>query len=168
MIAFLKESERLVFTPVKREDLAQLMGVYNSNPFYNLVSTGKSDVTLEEIEEDWKYNEEYDDSYSILITDKSNGEVIGHSQFLIRNPRDNNPWLGLIMVEQKQQGKGYAREFITSLMDWLEHQGFESLHLAVLEKNDKVLPFYYKLGFAAYETRQTERYGPALCLKRIF
>lgn len=168
VIAFCKESQRLNYTAVKREDLISLIDVYNSNPFFNLVSTGKCDVTLEEIEADWKYNEEFAQSYSIALTDKKSGTIIGYSQFLTCNPRDLNPWLGLIIVKADQQGKGYAREFMESLINWLEVYGFPSLHLAVLEKNEKVLPFYEKLGFVPYEIKETQRFGTTICMRKVF
>ncbi|MGD8190136.1 N-acetyltransferase family protein [Brevibacillus ginsengisoli] len=164
----IRESERMIFTTVRPEDISKLMDIHNSNPFYNLVSTGKLEVTQEEIEEDLNCNTEFSDSYSILLIEKNSGELIGHSQFITCNPRDNKPWLGLIITHKDQQGKGYAREFIEVLVSWLEDRGFDELHLAVLEKNEKVLPFYHQLGFAYYETRVTEKYGPARCLKRVF
>ncbi|KGT72871.1 sortase, partial [Bradyrhizobium japonicum] len=135
-----------------------------SLPDYTEMSEGMRIVTLEEVKKNDQENREMADSFTISIREKGADPVIGYAQFILNNPRDNNPWLGLIMFHQEKQKLGYAREFLHALLDWYEANGYDSLHLGVLEKNAQVVPFYEKLGFRQYETRESEKLGKVFCL----
>lgn len=54
MNKFPEGSERMHFSTLNRTQLEKLVPIYNSNPFFNLISTGKSEMTVEEIETDWE------------------------------------------------------------------------------------------------------------------
>jgi RimJ/RimL family protein N-acetyltransferase len=164
--SFPQNSDRLQFQAVTLENLNDLVPVYNSNPFYLQASTGESVVSIEEIRKDWEENNDYEGSYSLMMREKATGEIVGLAQFILQNPRDNNPWLGLLMIHKEKQGLGYGREFLEVLMSWLAKNGYSSLHLGVLTKNDLVVPFYEKLGFMPYEIRTSQRGDETICMKK--
>lgn len=158
-------SHRLYFVPVTPDDFSELLGLYNSNPDYMEYAFGKRVVTLETVEQDHKDNLAFPDSYSVLLREQCSNALVGISQFILRNPRDQQAWLGLIMLDHHFQGKGYAREFLDLLINWYAENGYSSLHLAVLEKNQVVIPIYEKLGFSVYEERVTPKLGRVICMK---
>ena len=162
---FPAQSLRLSYEPATPDDFPELLDVYNSNPDYMEWAYGKRVVTLETVKQDHDDNLALDDSYSVSIRDADTRSLIGISQFILRNPRDGHPWLGLIMLHANSQGKGYATEFLDTLISWYAENGYSSLHLAVLEKNRKVMPFYEKYGFRFYEERMTEAYGRVFCMQ---
>lgn len=166
--AFIPSSKRLHFSPVTPADFAELLAVYNSNPDYMEYAFGKRAVTVQEIEADHLENLALEDSYSVALRESANGNIIGIAQFILCNPRDKQPWLGLIMLHSDCQGKGYAKEFLDCLIDWYRENGYTSLHLAVLATNSKVVPFYEKYGFTAYEERKHERLGRVICMAYAF
>ncbi|WP_289141095.1 GNAT family N-acetyltransferase [uncultured Brevibacillus sp.] len=161
---FPETSTRLVFTPVTRENFAELLSVYNSNPDYMEYAYGQRAVTLKEVEADHEENLGYADSFSYCLHEASSGYIVGVAQFILRNPRDGHPWLGLIMLHSDHQKKGYAKEFLDHLIHWYRDNGYSSLHLGVLEKNARVVPFYEKYGFQVYGERITEKLGRVICL----
>ncbi|MCE0451956.1 GNAT family N-acetyltransferase [Brevibacillus sp. AF8] len=162
---FPDHSARLVFQPVTEHDFPELLTVYNSNPDYMEFAFGKRVVTLQTVEDDHQDNLAFADSYSFSIREVHGTEIIGIAQFILRNPRDGQPWLGLIMLHSAYQSHGYAREFLDTLIAWYRENGYTSLHLAVLEKNSRVVPFYERYGFAVYEERETEKIGRVICMK---
>jgi RimJ/RimL family protein N-acetyltransferase len=161
---FPAESERLQFAPISEHDIAELVEVYNSNPFYMEAAEGKPAITLKEVERDFVENNSYPGSFNIAIREKGKSKIIGIAQFILNNPRDNNPWLGLLMLHKEKQGQGYAKEFLLILLDWYKQNGYASLHLGVLEKNSIVVPFYQRCGFQQYEVLETEKLGKVICM----
>lgn len=161
---FPTESQQLRYTQTTEADFPQLLEVYNSNPFYMEISEGKPVLTLDDVRRDFHDNASFEHNYAISIRQKQAEQIIGLAQFILNNPRDSKPWLGLLIVHQAKQGEGIAKEFMQTLKDWYRENGYEELRLGVLEKNIKVQPFYEKLGFVQYEVRETEKLGRVICL----
>lgn len=159
-------SGRLVYTPVTERDFPALLHVYNSNPDFMEYSYGQRAVSVDVVVQDHADNLVFAGSYSYCLRDASSDSLIGIAQFIRNNPRDGHPWLGLIMIDSRAQGKGYAKEFLDCLIAWYRENGYTSLHLAVLEKNQAVVPFYEKYGFTTYEERVTEKLGRVICMAR--
>lgn len=162
--SFPAASRRLRYTPVAERDFPELLRVYNSNPDYMEYTTGKRTVTVETVEQDHAENMALADSYSYCLREAASDSTIGIAQFILNNPRDGHPWLGLIIIDRRAQGKGYAKEFLDCLIGWYRNNGYTSLHLGVLEKNQAVVPFYEKVGFVTYEERVTEKLGRVICM----
>ncbi|QRG68053.1 GNAT family N-acetyltransferase [Brevibacillus choshinensis] len=157
-------SSRLVYTPVAERDFPELLDVYNSNPAYMEYAYGQRAVSLDAVAQDHADNLALEGSYSYCLRESSSDSLIGIAQFILKNPRDGHPWLGLIMIDSRAHGRGYAKEFLDCLIAWYRENGYASLHLGVLEKNQAVVPFYEKVGFAAYEERVTEKLGRVICM----
>lgn len=166
MLIFPQESERLTYQPINENDMEQLGGIYNSNPFYLEISERKPQITLEEVRKEYLENRTCENEYTIGIREKEEQKLIGVAKFILCNPHDNNPWLGLLMLHKEKQNRGFAKEFLNTLINWYRENGYVSLHLGVLEKNQSVIPFYEKCGFVTYEERDTKKYGKVFCMSR--
>lgn len=164
MMRFPDSSKRLEFRLVTEKDFEDLVEVYNSNPVYLEISEGTPKITVEAVKRDHEESLSFENGYSVAIREKGASKVIGVAQFIQRNPRDNNPWLGLIMLHKEKQKLGYAREFFEILLTWYQDNGFSSLHLGVLEKNQEVIPFYERIGFVRYGERETPKLGKVICM----
>jgi RimJ/RimL family protein N-acetyltransferase len=163
---FPAESTRLTFAPVTEADFPELLDVYNSNPDYMEMAEGSRTVTLETVEKDHREHLAFADSFSFAIREKGSSTVIGISQFILCNPNDGFPWLGLIMLHSAKHKYGYGREFMEVLIDWYRENGYPELRLGVLEKNLSVVPFYERLGFSVYERKETKKLGRVTCMTR--
>lgn len=161
---FPDSSKRLLYAPVEEREFDELLALYNSNPDYMECAFGKRTVTREAVEMDHADNLAFDYAYSLTMRTHAHRELVGIAQFILRNPRDGHPWLGLIMLHKNHQGKGYAREFLDTLIGWYRENGYASLHLGVLAGNQAVVPFYESYGFRLYEERITDKLGRVLCM----
>ncbi|MFD2369528.1 GNAT family N-acetyltransferase [Brevibacillus sp. GCM10020057] len=161
---FPASSRRLFYSPVTASDFPALLDVYNSNPDYMEYAYGQRSVSIDTICQDHAENAGFADSYSYCLRTASSHPPIGIAQFILRNPRDGHPWLGLLMIARHAQGNGYAKEFLDCLIHWYRENGYTSLHLGVLEKNKAVVPFYESCGFAVYEERFSEQLGRVICM----
>jgi len=163
---FPAETARLTFAPVTEADFPELLSVYNSNPDYLEIAEGARTVSLETVEKDHREHLAYADAHHFTMREKESSAVIGISQFILCNPNDGFPWLGLIMLHSSRQKRGYAREFMEVLLDWIRVNGYPELRLGVLERNRSVVPFYERLGFFIYETKETQKLGRVICMTR--
>lgn len=157
-------SPRLSYTPVCENDFAELLLVYNSNPDYMEYVYGKREVSIQSVQADHEENLGFADSYQFCLREASSRAIVGIAQFILCNPRDGHPWLGLLMLHSGEQKKGYAQEFLDHLTGWYQENGYSSLHLGVLEKNRHVVPFYEKCGFRVYEERDSDKLGRVICM----
>lgn len=164
---FPKSSAHLLYTPVCEKDFAELLSVYNSNPDYMEYAYGQREVTIQTVEMDHQENLGFADSFCFCLREATDGSIVGIAQFILCNPRDGHPWLGLIMLHSRAKKKGYAKEFLEQLIRWYQENGYSSLHLGVLAKNGHVVPFYEKCGFHVYEERETEKLGRVICLSYL-
>lgn len=164
MIRFPDSSERLEFSKITENDFEQLVEVYNSNPAYMEIAEGTAEITEDVVKRDHEESMSFENGYSVAIREKGASKVIGVAQFILRNPRDDHPWLGFIMLHKDKQKAGYAREFLVVLLGWYKANGFTSLHLGVLESNQAVIPFYEGIGFVRYEERETPKLGKVICM----
>lgn len=161
---FPRASERLEFEIATAAHFADLLEVYNSNSFFMKLNFGKEQVTIAEVENDHQENEAYACSYAMVMCERGTKKVVGLAHWLLNNPRDGYPWLGLIMLHKEKQGFGYAKEFLDVLRGWYVENGYRHLRLAILQDNAQILPFYEKYGFRIYDTKEIERYGTVICL----
>lgn len=161
---FPASSRRLLYAPVTAGDFPALLDIYNSNPDYLEYAYGQRSVSIDTVLQDHAENAALTDAYSYGLRTASGHSLIGVAQFILQNPRDGHPWLGLLMIARQAQGRGYAKEFLDCLIHWYRENGYTSLHLGVLEKNQAVVPFYESCGFAVYEERFSEKLGRVICM----
>ncbi|MGE5704305.1 MAG: N-acetyltransferase family protein [Clostridia bacterium] len=155
----------MTFHHLTEEDLFGCLPIYNSNPAFMQMSEGSPVVTIDTVRKDYRETQELTGPYCMGFREKAgDGTLIGLAQFILDNPRDHNPWLGLLMILQEKQRRGYAVEFLAILHAWLKENEFANLHLAVLEQNQRVVSFYESCGYEAYEWRETPTLGKVLCM----
>jgi RimJ/RimL family protein N-acetyltransferase len=88
------------------------LDIINSNHFFNLISNGKEELTPEdlisEINDSTKIGAE---RYLIKIEEK----FVGIVEFLMRNPNDEFPWLGLLVIKKEFHNQGYAAQALNEV-----------------------------------------------------
>ncbi|REK75095.1 GNAT family N-acetyltransferase [Paenibacillus paeoniae] len=134
------------FERVTAETLDTVLDIVNSNPAYNTMENDNPSRTLEEVKSEF-LNEE-SESYFIIEGDKP----IGLIDFLRNNPRDNCPWLGLLMIHGDYHASGYGREAYASFEETFIHQQFPKLRIGVFHDNVKALAFWKSFHFHQYGT----------------
>ena len=80
------------FQPITEETLDIVLEILNSNPQYNTIYDGNPTRTIDYVRA--VFMNDITVSYLILL----NNTYIGLIDFLDCNPKDNYPWLGLLMI----------------------------------------------------------------------
>ncbi|GAK40754.1 hypothetical protein TCA2_3244 [Paenibacillus sp. TCA20] len=135
------------------ENLLQAeMEILNSDPYFNRVSFDSEVMSPED-----------------LARDKENGARLGAERFLVRegegfvgilefimlNPSDNCPWLGLLQVDKRLQGQGYGSRILGLYMEEMRRRNVAVFRIGVLEGNDSALGFWRQQGFEDVITART-------------
>ncbi|MFG2120912.1 GNAT family N-acetyltransferase [Streptomyces sp. NPDC048710] len=98
------------------------------------------------------------------------GRVVGIVITLARHPdpADSDPWIGLLMVDAAEQGKGYGRRVAALVEERFRAAGRRAVRLAVLDNNPKGLAFWTALGYETVDHRPDRAHGrPCAVLRKV-
>jgi len=138
------------FKPITEDLLAFVMEIVNSNSYYNMLENGNAYRTIEEVRSE--FLNEVTDSYLIVLENK----YIGIIDFLKNNPKDNCPWIGLLMIHGDNHFKGYGKKVYASFEERLKKQNFSKLRIGILSNNIRAKEYWISLGFKFYENSKWE------------
>jgi GNAT superfamily N-acetyltransferase len=121
--------------------------IINSNPEFNFISHGKTEFSDDDILQEY-LNCQKSGAERYLI--KSEDEYFGIIEFLMSNPHDRKPWLGLLVIHHELQGKGYGRKAIQIFEAMLKARGAAEVRLLVVADYKEAVSFWGKIGFVKY------------------
>jgi GNAT superfamily N-acetyltransferase len=135
---------------ITKETLYIALEMINSNPDYNLVENGKALRGLADIEEEFLNP----DTISVFI--KLDDTYIGVMDYLMENPKDQCPWLGLLMIHSDYQGFGFGAHAYALYESEMRNRGLQRVRLGVIKENVKAKQFWESLGFLYIKTALSE------------
>ena len=97
----------------------------------------------------------------------SNSELMAIMDLIFSYPNKNTAWIGLFMMNQKYQGKGYGSKIIEECVIHLKHLGFESIQLAFAKGNFQSEAFWQKNGFDKTGNESQNEEYTAVTMQRI-
>jgi len=74
-------------------------------------------------------------------------------------PQQGAWWIGLLLLDPAQRGRGTGEQALLTFEDWAGQQGAQALMLGVVVENQRGLQFWQRMGFALVETRPPRRFG---------
>lgn len=95
-----------------------------------------------------------DIKHVFLVT--KNGEDIGVVDLLRGHPVSDTLFLGLLLIKESHQKKGYGAEICEKIEEIAKKWQMSKIRLAVMECNGRVFPFWEKMGF--HRTGETKPY----------
>jgi ribosomal protein S18 acetylase RimI-like enzyme len=134
----------MIFEPITENSIEIALEIVNSNPTYNILENGTPLRSLNEV------NSEFLNTFSVSYLIKQKNRNIGIIDFLKKNPRDNHPWIGLLMIKGDYHSLGYGKKAYASFEEKLKQQQFNNIHIGVLQNNLKAIEFWKSLGFKFY------------------
>jgi RimJ/RimL family protein N-acetyltransferase len=147
-------TERLRFTEVTEDDLADLLAIHAGNPEYAALTEGSQGEAghydRQMLERDWWLGTQ-EPGRQQLIGRLEDGAAAVWLDLLDVNPNDGHPWIGLLMVEQSLQGQGIGREAAHAAAELLA--GGEAVRAGVLPANEGALAFWRRLGYNEVDRR---------------
>ena len=152
----------MIFEIITPKSLELAMNIVNSNPSYNVLENGRPTRTLQEVSSEFLNTS----TESYLI--KYDGKYLGVIDFLKNNPKDNHPWIGLLMIHQDYHSKGYGKKVYLAFEEKIIHRNsWKSVRLGVLKTNTKAIKFWKCLGFKCYGNSECD--GKAVgCYEKHF
>lgn len=142
---FLREKEGMLremhFEEITKETLYIALEIINSNKDYNLLENGAAERTIAEIEEEFINNK----TISVFI--KLDDTYIGVIDYLMDNPKDHSPWLGLIIIHSDYQGYGFGAQAYTLYENEMLNQGVKHIRIGIIKENLKAKQFWESNGF---------------------
>ncbi|MEH7077004.1 GNAT family N-acetyltransferase [Neobacillus drentensis] len=150
----------MYFEEVKKESLFIALEIVNSNPDYNIFENGKDARTLADMEE------EFLNPNSISAFIKLDDTYIGIIDYLLENPRDQYPWLGLLMLHGDYQGYGFGAQAYAVYENEMLKRGKKSVRIGVLKENIRAQRFWEELGFIYYKTTTAQNGSGIFCYQK--
>ncbi|MFE2096701.1 MULTISPECIES: bifunctional GNAT family N-acetyltransferase/NUDIX hydrolase [unclassified Streptomyces] len=153
------------------ELLTELTALYASNREFHALSgdfPDPDDVRPEQVAAALADELAHPDAEVLLA--RSRGRVVGIVITLARHPdpADPDPWIGLLMVDAAEQGKGYGRQVATLVEERFRTAGRRAVRLAVLDDNPKGLAFWTALGYEVVDHRPDRAHGrPCAVLRKV-
>ncbi len=138
------------FKPITENLLKFVLEILNSNSNYNILENGKPLRSIEKVKSE--FLNEVTDSYLIVFKNK----YVGIIDFLKSNPKDNCPWIGLLMIHGDYHSMGYGKKVYVSFEEKLKQQNFDNIRIGILQKNITAKKYWVSLGFKFYKNSQWE------------
>ncbi|MFY0759460.1 GNAT family N-acetyltransferase [Metabacillus dongyingensis] len=138
----------ITLEPRGKEHLQCELEIMNSNPDFNIISSGKPNVTEEDLE---KEREEGKAVNAKRFMMKHDQQTIGLIEYCPLNPNDGKPWIGLFIIHSDFQGKGLAKLAYEAAEEVLAEEGFSEIRLGVLTNNERGNSFWQRMGFIAFK-----------------
>lgn len=136
----------ITFETITEDTIKLALDIVNSNSFYNRLENGNPLRSLSEVYDEFLNPDT--DSYFIKIENK----YVGIIDYLNNNPKDNYPWIGLLMIHGNDHSLRYGRKAFHSFEKILKQQKVSKVRIGVLETNSHALHFWKSLNFIAYGT----------------
>ncbi|MCL6572248.1 MAG: GNAT family N-acetyltransferase [Bacillus sp. (in: Bacteria)] len=150
----------IYFEEINQESLYIALDIINSNPEYNLFENNKEARTLADMKG------EFLNSMSISAFIKLDDTYIGVIDYLIENPKDQYPWLGLLMVHGSYQGYGFGTQAYTLYENEMLKRGLESVRIGVLKENTNAQHFWKSLGYIYFKTATAKNGSGIYCYQK--
>jgi GNAT superfamily N-acetyltransferase len=150
----------MFFEEVTKESLYIALEMINSNPEYNRFENGKEARTLADMEKEFLNP----NTYCAFI--KLDDTYIGIIDYLLENPKDHYPWLGLLLIHADYQGYGFGAQTFAAYENEMRKRGKESVRIGVLKENIKAQRFWESLGFVHYNTATAQNGTGILCYEK--
>ncbi|MFF4574062.1 GNAT family N-acetyltransferase [Streptomyces sp. NPDC001410] len=153
------------------ELLTELTALYASNHEFHALSgdfPDPDDVRPDQVAAALADELAHPDAEVLLA--RSAGRVVGIVITLARHPdpADPDPWIGLLMVDAAEQGKGYGRRVATLVEERFRAAGRRAVRLAVLDNNAGGLAFWTALGYEIIDHRPDRAHGrPCAVLRKV-
>ncbi|MEW9051001.1 MAG: GNAT family N-acetyltransferase [Neobacillus sp.] len=151
----------MYFEEVTKETLYIALEIVNSNQSYNVFENGIPTRTLSDIDDEFMNP----NTTSVFI--KLEDTYIGVIDYLMENPKDNCPWLGLLMIHGDYQGFGFGAQAYALYENEMRKRGVKSVRLGVLSENLKAIQFWNSLGFLYIKTESNDNCKKILFFEKI-
>ncbi|MCH6267949.1 GNAT family N-acetyltransferase [Neobacillus citreus] len=149
------------FEEIRKETLYIALEIVNSNPEYNVLENDLAARELADLEK------EFLNPKTISVFIKLDDTYIGVVDYVLENPNDHFPWLGLLMIHADYQGYGFGAEAYAHIENEMDKRGLDRVRIGVIKENAKARHFWELLGFKYYNTVGWENGRVIFCYEKL-
>ncbi|MDP4105385.1 MAG: GNAT family N-acetyltransferase [Bacillota bacterium] len=149
------------FEVITLENLYIAAEIINSNPEYNVIENGRETRTEKDMIGEFLHS----NSFSLLV--KADDTYIGVIDYLMENPKNRTPWLGLLMIHGDYHGFGFGSQSYKHFETELVNRGTNRILLGVIKENKKAHDFWLSLGFSYYNTVISKNQKEIICYEKV-
>ncbi|TDK58934.1 GNAT family N-acetyltransferase [Bacillus salipaludis] len=135
----------MYFEEITQDTLYIALEIINSNPEYNQLENGNVTRTIDDMEK------EFLNSQSTSVFIKLDDTYIGIIDYLLENPKDQTPWLGLLIIHRDYQGYGFGVQAYEIYENEMLDRGLKCIRIGVIKDNHKAHSFWESLGFKYFK-----------------
>ncbi|HYK74560.1 MAG TPA: GNAT family N-acetyltransferase [Pseudoneobacillus sp.] len=121
------------------------MEIMNSHPDYLLLSDGKNQLSYEDLLEEHLEEEELDKERYLI---KEEDNYVGIIDYIMENPNDKKPWLGLLIIRKEFTNMSLAKKAYGIYEMTMKNRGIQEVYLGCYKDNHNGLKFWKKNGFS--------------------
>ena len=148
------------FEEINKETLYIALEIINSNPQYNVMENRSKTRSLKDMEK------EFLNPNTISVFIKLDETYIGVIDYMLENPKDSLPWLGLLIIHQDYQGFGFGKQAYEYYESEMRNRGLDKVRIGVLQENTIAQHFWESLGFVYYITSKAQNGSGILCYQK--
>jgi len=133
--------------PITKENYMQVMGVYQSNQEFFLLTEGKEATANDCFANIDAMPPNFNKDNKFYIGLWKDGQAIALLDFLEGYPTHESVYIGLLLIHGALHGKRLGSKIVQTLLEVSQEIGFKSARLGVLCNNTKALTFWERMGF---------------------
>ncbi|MCA0987345.1 GNAT family N-acetyltransferase [Guptibacillus algicola] len=127
--------------------------IFNTNPAYNVIAFDKEKLDESDLMQQYREVEAFNTERYFI---KKNDSTIGIIEYGMESPRSGKPWLSLLLIDGRDQGRGYAKKVFAMYENMMKEKNADIIQIAVHAENTHGLRFWRSLGFEIYDERVYE------------
>jgi RimJ/RimL family protein N-acetyltransferase len=166
------QTNRLILEQInEKTDPADFFPIFNGNPDFIGASesvVGKYSYELSDIVKYLWQESVRENSICLAIQLEETGQIIGTAAFLDPNPTDQQPWIGLLLMDSDYQSQGLGAEAAKAIEQYFMSEGREEVRLNVLQNNPKARKFWERLGYVVVAERQDDNHRSCWFISKKF
>lgn len=131
-----------------KETILAEMEIMNSQPEYNLLADGKKVLDEEDLLSEQEEKKELGKERYLI---KAGEHLVGIIDFIMENPRDHKPWLGLLIIDRKWSRKSVGAAALAKYEQMMRERGIKEVRLGCFTDNVIGMAFWEKQNFRKVE-----------------
>ena len=136
------------FSHQKEEDISALQKVFESAPQYSILTTGSATTpdAATSTFQTLPNGKSFEDKFVFGILHK--GQTIGCVDLVRSFPTENTAMLGLLLLDEKFQRKGFGKQSLVEIENELKSwKIINKIRIAVIKNNTSAFSFWRSMGF---------------------
>jgi GNAT superfamily N-acetyltransferase len=157
----------LPLTSESARDCANVLRVFMEAPSYTELVEGRSPST--EDVDDFFFGRPVgkDAAYKSVFGFFVGRDMIGCADVVRSYPTDDCVWIGLMLLSEAHQGRGYGKAALGLLIEMANEWGYRTAQLAVVATNWRACAFWQREGFEEIRRASTSRFtGDLIVMER--